>query len=458
MNWRTYGDVPFELWRETLVNAGSPLVSTSKNVYDVARPHSALALAQLRVESQYATSFSANSPANRNALNLRPRGGVDGFQRFDNWEFGVREWERRITDANYAYVDTTDLDSFIHVFAPNGDGANNEAAYVASIKADLKKWGISLEDSTVPDTITFGRVPYPAVVQSHLPASNPFVKESGAPDVPDAMFWHIMVGSLKGTDGWFHLGKAATAYGVGVASTDGPTLAGVIYEWIKPRNGWYGESSGPAVAPYGDGTKFIAEVGVNSVNRCSKAIEISGNENTPLDDKARLAIVSMTAYWADQRKIPWTDFPIVPGTNRSFVIWHNEITGLAFKTCPGRVVMAETPALIENVKQTLKRYQTVSVIVPPTFAEKRPIPKPHKTKKVGGKIFTRHLGALTLARETVPLQFASPTALPVGKPYPASRKVTVGYITVGDDGELWCVESGDSPGARFPLSAFADVA
>lgn len=151
-NWRSIGDIPFDLWRETLVNAGSPLVSTAKNVYDVARPHTALALAQMRVESQYATSFSANSPANKNALNLRPRGGGDGFQRFDNWEFGVREWERRITDPTYAYKDTVTIADLIHVFAPSSDG-NNEASYVASIEADLRKWGVAPKETPMPTKV-----------------------------------------------------------------------------------------------------------------------------------------------------------------------------------------------------------------------------------------------------------------------------------------------------------------
>lgn len=222
--------------------------------------------------------------------------------------------------------------------------------------------------------LVFGNVPYPSVVQSHLPASNPYVVEGGAPDIPDAMFWHRMVGSLIGTDGWFHGGNAATAYGVGVAATDGAGLAGTIYEWIAPRTGWYGESSGPAKNPYGDGAKFVAEVGVYNVNRRSKAIEISGEYNTPLDPKSRDSIINMTAYWADQKRIPWNEFPILPN-GRSFVIWHNEITGLAYKQCPGSVVIDETNDLIEGVRKVLKAAQGVGgvVVVPPPTIRPRAI-------------------------------------------------------------------------------------
>jgi hypothetical protein len=219
--------------------------------------------------------------------------------------------------------------------------------------------------------IVFGTVPYPDVIPSHLPASNSYVQEGGAPkdEHVEAVFWHIMVGTWSGTNSWFHAGKAATAYGVSVQSVDGH--GGRIYEWIPRNTGWYGESSGPAIAPYGDGAKLIARVGVNSVNRTTKAIEISGNPSTPLDPASRLAIVKLTAFFADKHRIPWNEFPNVPGEDRSYVIWHNEVTGLAFKSCPGAVVMNETPALIVQVANYLKQFQQPGsvIVTPPQYAK-----------------------------------------------------------------------------------------
>jgi hypothetical protein len=206
-------------------------------------------------------------------------------------------------------------------------------------------------------TLTYGKVPYPAVVQSHLPADNPMVKTSGAPDIPDAVVWHRMIGTLLGTDSWFHQGHAATCYGIGCQATDGDANAGKIYEWIAPRSGWYGESSGPVSQPYGDGAALVNKVGINSVNRVSKAIEISGNYDTPLDEACRAAIVAMTAYWADQKHIPWNEFPAVPGEDRSFVVWHQEITIGTGKICPGPVVMSETPALIARTASYMRAFQ-----------------------------------------------------------------------------------------------------
>lgn len=217
------------------------------------------------------------------------------------------------------------------------------------------------------DSITYGLVPYPDVTKSHLAEPNLYLVTSGAPVIPEAVFWHRMIGSWNGTNSWFHRGNAATAYGVSVAATDG--TGGKIYEWIAPGTGWYGESSGPAVGPYGDGAKLIQAFGVNSVNRVSVAIEISGNYDTPLDEAARTAIVNLTAYFADRKKIPWDQFPIIPGTDRSLVCWHQEITGPAYKACPGDVVMGETSALIQRVAGVLKHYQVgATTPKPPQYA------------------------------------------------------------------------------------------
>lgn len=273
-------------------------------------------------------------------------------------------------DPRLLAVTTSGLAGTVRTLGDLGNGKwATDPRYAQKIAATANR--IFTEDAMTD--ITFGKVPYPTVTQRHLPASNPYVVEGGAPDddAVEAVFWHRMIGSLWGTDGWFFGGNAATAYGVGVESIDGADDDGRIIEWIKPENGWYGESSGPAVAPYGDGAKLIQKVGVSSVNRTTKAIEISGNAETPLTPKARAAIVAITAYYADQKRIPWDQFPIIPGTDRSFVCWHNEITGLAYKTCPGTVVMNETPALIVQVANYLKQFQQPGAVIvkPPQYAK-----------------------------------------------------------------------------------------
>jgi hypothetical protein len=173
------------------------------------------------------------------------------------------------------------------------------------------------EEPVTEASVTFGKVPKPAVVNRHLDTSNPWISLDAQDRQIEAVVWHRMIGTLQGTDGWFRGEHAATAYGIGVAATDGDALAGTIYEWIDPASRYYGESSGPVSAPYGDGLALFNLVGISQVNARSEAIEISGDYDTPLDAKSREAIVALTAWFADRRGIPWDVFPIIPGTTRS---------------------------------------------------------------------------------------------------------------------------------------------
>ncbi len=224
-------------------------------------------------------------------------------------------------------------------------------------------------------SIVFGNVPYPDVIKSHFPTSNPWIG-SGAPAILEAVVWHRMLGTWAGTNAWGQAGNFATAYGVSVKATDG--TGGKIYEWIAPNSGLYGESSGPVNAPYGDGLALVNKVGVSSVNRTTKAIEISGNYDTPLDADAKHAVAALTAYFADQKHIPWDQFPIIPGENRSFVVWHQEITIGSGKVCPGQVVMDATPEMIQMTADIMKQYQETGVPVPEPKPEPAPTPKPGK--------------------------------------------------------------------------------
>lgn len=368
MNWRDYGDISVDRFVAELKSVRSPIKFEPGTFYVAMRPHTALGTAMLWVESKYGTAFNRNTPESFNPFNLRPPDG-NGYADFDWWTEGAKAWRERITSQTYKggiYANTVTLEDLINVYAPRTDD-NDPDEYVALILAKFAEWGVAVKEAPMPTGLIFGRVPYPDVIESHLDLDNPYVK-SGAPYVPDMIYWHRTIGTWKGTNEWFHDGNAATAYGVAVRATDGDN-AGKIYEWIAPSSGYYGESSGPVVGPYGDGEKFIAEVGVGNVNRRSKAIEISGNYDTPLDDDSRAAIVAITAFWADQKRIPWDQFPIVPGADRSFVGWHNEITGTAYKACPGSVVMNETSALIARIAQVLKQYQADSKPVPaPTYA------------------------------------------------------------------------------------------
>ncbi len=224
--------------------------------------------------------------------------------------------------------------------------------------------------------LTFGRVPHPAF------QDRPITKAAGAGQdnlgkrSVKGVVWHRMIGTLAGTDTYFRFPtvKALTDYGVGVDGPDADALDGVIYRWNDPlgyQSGW--ASGSYSAAAYGDGLAFVAKNGVNAINRDQASIEISGNYDTPLTEKARQAIVNLTAYWADQYQIPWDVFPISPIDGFSFVRWHQEFgPENGTKVCPGSVVMSETSALIERVRAVLKAYQVAQDVKPippaPTYA------------------------------------------------------------------------------------------
>jgi hypothetical protein len=216
-------------------------------------------------------------------------------------------------------------------------------------------------------TLAFGNVPHPAY------EDRPIAKPEGAGQnnlgqrSVKGVVWHRILGSLWGTDTYFRQDNvdALTDYGVGVLARDGAAADGQILRWNDPLGIQSGWASGRVSAPYGDGAAFINKYGINAVNRDQASIEISGDYTTPLSDKARDAIVSITAYWADQYEIPWDVFPIAPQDGFSFVRWHQEFTIGTGKVCPGSVVMGETSALIERVKQILKSYQVVDAPEPP---------------------------------------------------------------------------------------------
>lgn len=300
----------------------------------------------------------------------------------------------------------------------------------------------------------FGRVPHPFYqdrIVTNSTAWNDLSKRTIR-----AVVWHRMYGTLWGTDGYFRgeaSGRALTDYGVGVAATDGASQAGVILRWNDPngrRSPW---ASGPAQNPVGDAVPFIARYGVNGVNRDAVSIEISGNGDTPLDANARAAVVALTAYWADQYKVPWESFPAVPGEGRSFVMWHGEIYDGKRNSCPGAVVMAATDAMIEEVKAILKQYQTAT---PPPVEPSEPVyatPQPPAAGDsiVNGRIFLAHAQTYTTKRAVTPRIYADPGSDPTGPVIKKGSTVKTSHV-VSDVGESADLTAVLEDGSRIPIA------
>jgi hypothetical protein len=164
--WRVIPDVAADLWSQTVLDAGGPADLAAATAWQTARPHSALCLSQLGWESGFGTSALART--RRNPLGLRPRdGGVD-FVSFASFPEAIAFWRDKIDDPAYAYAGTTDLESYIRVYSPDGDNRpGQEAQYVAQIRADLAQWGVGEGGNPMPTPPIIPAKPYIIVTAGH---------------------------------------------------------------------------------------------------------------------------------------------------------------------------------------------------------------------------------------------------------------------------------------------------
>lgn len=147
-------------------------------MYEAAKPHSALALAQMFLENKYATTGKIIQPGDFNPLSLRPweadpeypKGLVPGakgtiiasdggkFLIFEHPAYCVAEWKRRLFDRpeykNGVYTKATTLEQMLNTYAPAGDvhpvtGVDNaDSGYVTTVEIMLRKF-VELESGAM---------------------------------------------------------------------------------------------------------------------------------------------------------------------------------------------------------------------------------------------------------------------------------------------------------------------
>jgi hypothetical protein len=340
--------------------------------------------------------------------------------------------------------------------------------YARQIAAHMNRAFPGLNETAPPpatSTIVFGRVPHPVFIDKLIPDYQNQAWNNLGQRTNKGVVWHRMVGNLMGTDNHFRTFANArqtgfgglTDYGVGVAAADGTANDGVILRWNHPlgvaSKGVSANRAGWATGPYdqflsfGDGRAFTDEFGTNAINRDQISIEISGNYTTPLSEKSRNAIALLTAYWADQAKIPWDVFPLWPGHGYSFVRWHVEFCGEDDKPCPGAVVRAETNALIERTAQFMKTYQVTSVPIPttpppaPVYSAVSPIttlyPWNGKDRTVGTIRFFALRRSILLEQSTPVYKYADQGSGQVRAPLEVGSEIMVDYWFKSNDGKFW---------------------
>lgn len=224
--------------------------------------------------------------------------------------------------------------------------------------------------------ITFGNIPRPAIEQRIL-SNSEAIEGHGWDNLgkrnPKFIALHRMVGSLWGTDTYFRDPGVAslTDFGLGIASVDGASNAGRIFQWNDYKGYRSGWASGQVSSPYGDGLAIVNKYGINAVNRDGVSIETSGT-NEPLDDTSWKALVHLCAYLADEMKVPYTSLPLNPHTGINVLIWHQEFTIGTGKQCPFSWLMNNTDRLYNDMAALMKKYQEAAAPAP------KPVPVPAK--------------------------------------------------------------------------------
>jgi len=61
-------------------------------------------------------------------------------------------------------------------------------------------------------------------------------------------------------------------------------------------------------------------------------------ENDPVSDVTVEAVAAISAYWADQARVPWDGYPRNPHTGLVYTYWHTEF---AAKRCPFDAITME---------------------------------------------------------------------------------------------------------------------
>lgn len=230
-------------------------------------------------------------------------------------------------------------------------------------------WGepVTAQEGSEHVDITFGRVPIYGFEDRFIASKREgFGWNNLGPRQIKFVTLHRMVGTLRGTDSYFRNPAISsyTDFGISTSLSDPGLTPGTIYLWNYPNGSRAPWASGPVSAPYGDGKAIVDKYGINAVNRDGISLEIGGT-NEPIDDATWREIVWFVAYWADQCKVPYTNFPLNPATGISFVVWHNEFTNGTGKQCPFMWMRNQTGRLIQDVKVMLQHYQTSATTQPP---------------------------------------------------------------------------------------------
>jgi hypothetical protein len=399
--FRATGDVTLETWTRQFRTAGAPFSDALlEQMWQAAKPVSALVLDRLRIESSYCTAHPL--PNTNNCLGLRVPGSLD-FAAFYSPVDGIKEVVRRWGDKTYRngiyYPKDMSLAQMLSRYSPPTENPTEQLIQAAV--ATINTWRAAgpsspppvstppkppsvppsppgtpgpkpspppSTPSPPPGRLVFGKVPRPNIIARIIPDNGtqngswvPTGMNSAWNNLGPRLFRgfciHIMEGILDGTDEYFRnearMG-ALTDFGLGSDQYEGQY--GTIYQWNTKADGrspWANGSNGEG-GEEGDGPAFIARYGRDAINRDLRSIENSGFVSKHwVPDNQLIDCVNLMAYISDQEKVSWKDWPMKDGLTLVYI--HAEFSP---KECPGDYIISRVGSMIDQVGEILKKHQT----------------------------------------------------------------------------------------------------
>lgn len=357
-NWREIGDTTLDVYKQEFAKVNSPLLASVEEVYNAARPHSALCLAHMKIENQYSTTGILITQDMHNPLSLRPRYGEtdrSGFAVFATYTDCMNAWKRRFDDPQLGYKDTTTLDQYIAIYAPSGDihpvtGVDNaDMGYAQSIRELLMRYA-SLEGDTMATPTIIDK--WLHVAQDGYAAVNRrYIGRFGM--APKIIVLHIQEGNNWGSWQHFHVVTASATVLIG--------KNGDIWRLVPESDSPW--TNGDVAAPTALGWEIINQWGADP-NVYSLTIETEGFTGEWPKPQAQLdAVVWQIRTWMAKYNIPL-----------KYVVRHADLNSVSRPYCPGN-------AFFDYVK---KKLAEGTVTPAPVYAERDYIIDPATNKQWDG--------------------------------------------------------------------------
>lgn len=441
-DWQTLGDVPLPVWQRELARVNSPLLVTVERCALAARPHGALCLAQLWVESQYGTT--GRLVAHHNPLGLRPGPGIGyptvtlpdagTFLVFPDDPAAIAEWQRRITSADYkggVYQRQATLAAYVATYAPAGDGANDPAAYTTSVIERLGAYqimagsagqeGPTMAQSPVIEDIRddataakYGLTP----AQRDVLLGRMFPGRAGGR--PTFIVLHIQEGVTRGSLPYWVSDPA----NVQASSTVTVQADGSILKVIAESDGPW--TNGDVQSPTAEAAGLLALGG--NANRWSLTLEAEGRPNDVMPAAELDAIVWQVRDWMGRYSIPLAN-----------VLPHAAINSVTRSFC-GLYVGAVRAAIAGTAS-----FASADV---PAFIKARDWDG--SDRQLGASTVYACRRLFTAAKDGVPvLQYADKSAKPLRSPLRRGESFMADYVVRAADGGLYALTS---YGSRVPLA------